>query len=518
MSSSNGTKEDGRTVKLLYWAVGIVPTLICFFYALNAIPLSPEIAAIVHSEQLSLRLPEFIQSRASVGMPINRVIYGLPVQIASFLGGSLADSLYCYFLIILLPSILLSIEICRTNAIATMQKGNPLLAIAIVVAFGVVPFFYCSFGIEEHLMASLLCPYFLLLIARAKGASPGSRVGTIAGVFAVLGLCLKPFFGVSYLVGEALLFGFVRKKKILIRSENIVIISLGILYLLIWIVFFPDFFRELPHAVAAIQSFSPSFELTLTNAFEAMSLPILLTCFVLIYRIFFAQNYLNLEGVLIGLVVILSFAAASIIQLRAYEHHLFPIFLYTLIYFALAFSCIPKALLVLPCCLLLYRIYQIVNFRLFTIGVRSQLIDEMKPVIGGHSVGLLSTTIVPHHTVILHSEAVWQFPMRNLIYLVDEYRDQDKRHVIPELIPSDAWSDTAKYFHEYVLKALEANPPEIMIVRRNFRFPMEHITVDILESLLMDPKFAEYWKDYSKKILSFDDSLSTIELYQREVH
>ena len=169
-----------------------------------------------------------------------------PVWLATFLGVP-ATAVYkgFIFLLICVALILCQLILRRLNhAWHEEAKSFTFIMIAfllILLAAGNFGYKGTSFGQREHIMMILVIPYLLASIARAEGIESSNAIKVLIGLFAGIGIAIKPHFVLVWLMTEGYLFAVCRNRHTWKSPESIIILSILISYWLVVGVFFPDY-------------------------------------------------------------------------------------------------------------------------------------------------------------------------------------------------------------------------------------------------------------------------------------
>jgi hypothetical protein len=130
-------------------------------------------------------------------------------------------------------------------------------AIAATALFGLS---LLSFGEREHLLVIAVLPYALLVARRAEHATIPARLALAIGVFAGLGVALKPHFLAVPLLLEIWLAVRQRRDWRPVRIETIALFAILVAYAITALLFARAYFTsELPELLGAYGDFKPPF-------------------------------------------------------------------------------------------------------------------------------------------------------------------------------------------------------------------------------------------------------------------
>ena len=123
--------------------------------------------------------------------------------------------------------------------------------------------------------------------------------------------------------------------------------------------------------------------------------------------------------------------------------------------------------------------------------------NELKGVVNGKTVAIISPHLRPLHAACLVNRCQYRFPMQNLAYLATEYHEQDNPNGQIRYLNPEEFSPASKLANDSIAKLFERSPPDIVLVDRGERWPMKHIQVDYLQALQMDDRIKKAWQGYS---------------------
>ena len=115
-----------------------------------------------------------------------------------------------------------------------------------------------SFEQREHLAMIAALPYFVLVAARRRRQPVKPTAATMIGLFAGVGLSLKPHFLIGSMLIELWLLVALRRDWRPLRAETLGLAAAVLIYLAAIVIFAPAYFTHiLPELVASYQATSP---------------------------------------------------------------------------------------------------------------------------------------------------------------------------------------------------------------------------------------------------------------------
>ena len=131
----------------------------------------------------------------------------------------------------------LAVLLPRAPVLGRLETMSLVLVATAVVA--ILPI--GNFGQREVVAFVLMLPYLSALLGRIGGTPPGRRLSLLIGLFAGIGLCLKPFLAAVPLLAEPLLALFARNPRLLIRAETLAMAAAVAAYAIAILLFARDY-------------------------------------------------------------------------------------------------------------------------------------------------------------------------------------------------------------------------------------------------------------------------------------
>ena len=125
-----------------------------------------------------------------------------------------------------------------------------LLAVVMAIAAG------RDFGQRDHVMAVMVVPYLFVLGNRLDDRPTSFTLGLAAGALAGVGIALKPFFLLMWVIPQTYVALFHRGRPVWNRAENLAILAIHFLYAGFIVASAPEFFTMLPLVFAYHNSYA----------------------------------------------------------------------------------------------------------------------------------------------------------------------------------------------------------------------------------------------------------------------
>lgn len=320
--------------QLKWWLALTLALLFTYFLQINLF-LHPDMMYLLHATKAMLAGGTYTTDFFETNPPLILYLYTPALFLTKLSGLSILIS----FRIYILALCFLSLTLCKTmsDGLILDKKSRYVLLAALAVSILILPVH--NFGQRDHVMTLLVFPYCFAAMLRLEDKSLSFNLGLLIGVFAALGIGLKPFFLSIPLLIESYLFYKKRSLLRLIRIETLALVSTLLFYIIFAILRFPDYFQVILPLVSRLY-------------FPGTSLP---------WSIYF--NNIYIEFVLLS---IMAFGLMRLLKLPNQHATINNIIFITLCAFTLAFS-IPHTLFyyqILPAfgtayLLLIFLLYQL---------------------------------------------------------------------------------------------------------------------------------------------------------------
>lgn len=145
--------------------------------------------------------------------------------------------------------VFISIIICLALSyylLKILLINDPLLVKWLIICLGFVLLLYpfSQFGQREHVLIILALPYILLVGIRCKNIPIHTTLTLLISVLAAIAINIKPYFLILWLTLECYLICYQKTWRTLIRSENLIIVTVSCIYLGLIIIFTPEYITK----------------------------------------------------------------------------------------------------------------------------------------------------------------------------------------------------------------------------------------------------------------------------------
>lgn len=431
-----------------------------------------------------------------VDPPLIFYIYTLPLFISRLFHLSLVDSVILFNLFIAIVSLLLTHYVLkRYLPLRAWTRLILLISCAINYTF----LFGDQLGQRECMTIMLVVPYLLLMAAYLDNLSFSTLGRVVISSLAAIGFCIKPHFFIAFFLVE--FYVLLRKRSFILifTLENIIIVSITIVYCLLMVLFTPAYiFQMVPRAWGIYYLIFQ--EPWLSNAFAVIeNLLIYLTAFL--YLPFRSR----LSKPMIGDILLLGtigFWLAFVTQKTIWLYHLLPALALTFNLLSFLFIDLLTTsktklnrLIALGLGLLLFGAYLFqcidqarISFLPFKIPVWQQMIDLTKKYASHQYLASLSDHPAPvlPLTMLTQSHSSLRFiclQTLSTIFRPDfpKSKQDEERHFLQKTITED----------------FTKHPPRLVFVNTCMYFSSEkNKAFDYIQFFSEDPKFKKIWQHY----------------------
>lgn len=369
-----------------------------------------------------------------------------------------------------------------------------ILCIAILIIPG------SNFGQREHFLVIFLLPYLILAVRRFENVETSRSLAVLVGIWAAIGLCLKPHFLLVPIAVETALLIRRRSPLAALRSENIAMATAGFAYAVAVVLLHPEFFeRILPLGVAA---YTPYYGFPWQGVLQVSVM--IVTALVLLCAI------AMLKGTSAPGAVMLIAAAAMLVgyfaQFKGYSYHLLPAFVF----------CALAAVWMVyegkrPICVAAVIAVALVSLplRAFDYTYLTPAIVEEIKVTGARSIFIATSNVSISFPMVTEYDLEWssRYPAQWLLpYAADmEQRKHDGAPISPLA------EETIEYARKTAVDDLIARPPQWVVVDEKRHKPYFTVPFDYLAFYAKDPRFDSFWSEYK-----LDHRLGAWAFYRRD--
>lgn len=223
------------------WFFLSVLILLAFFVQIT-IFLNFDVTYLTHAAVSLMNGGTYTRSFFETNPPLIFFLYMPPLLFSQHAGISLSVAMRIYFF----TAAIISLGICDF-LLKKILKKNDLLEYIILLTLVFILFFLPmhQMGQREYVMMLFIFPYLFVTMLRVEDKCVGPYFAWGVGLFAGMGIALKPFFLTVPLFVELYLIYKKRHLTSIFRIENCVMASFFILYLLFILEFFPDYIHTI---------------------------------------------------------------------------------------------------------------------------------------------------------------------------------------------------------------------------------------------------------------------------------
>ncbi len=498
---------------------------------MSVTPLNPDAAWYLYAAERVLQGSELYVDLTDPNPPLVFYLSTLPVFLASVFDASPMLVFKFAVLMTALMSFLLSMYVVRHADL--LPAGWQREAFRLALPFVFLVYVEGDAGQREHFFLLLALPYVLLSAARANGRTAGRRVGLIIGVFAGIGLALKPHFLLVWLATDVYLWHSARQppwRRIEALALGLVLAGYGGAIALLT----PAYFDVVDVAGRVYHAYNAGSVQLVTRS------PIALWLVAL-------GAFLLSRGAIVGrrtsTMLMLSSTAcllAALLQHKGWRYHFYPANAMALL---VVVVCVPQltrefrwlrpvrarpatrsmaaAVLVATALVIqqgpgrtaltiiqstvdaayatrwdrgAYRdIVSAVRRETFG-GTMTDLIEIVRTQAAAQPVVLLSTSVWPTFPLVNYSGATWPLRFNCLWMLPGSYplRPDTARYHAPA-----AMDAIERELFEHVVETLVRSPPTLLIVdQRRFKQGFGGMRFDYIEYFSQDARFVDVFRQY----------------------
>jgi hypothetical protein len=331
-----------------------------------------------------------------------------------------------------------------------------------------------QFGQREHLMVLLGLPYILAAIARARGASFSRGSAIAIGICAGTGLALKPYFLLLWIGIEGYL-ALATGRRSLLRGENISIIGLLLLYLLIVIIWTPDYFGLARQWAGLYRAYDADPRMIFTSMglivwYATLPLALIVRPAAPMRSPFYL---LFIAGT--------AFTMAAVVQFKGWGYQFYPAMVFNLLFIVVALWLLAERFMARRSgpritrhtALIWLVISSIACIKLYQ-GMKGGQDDRLAllPVVqqhaGGQYIMVLSTDVGRAFPLVNYSGSRWGSRYNSLWLLPGLYADAttDSSGIV-RYRDRAAMTAMEQQFSDAIIADLATHPPTLLIVDRN---------------------------------------------------
>lgn len=426
-----------------------------------------------------------------------------PVLVARALGTPEVLTFHCYVLLLAAVSLAATHALLRrAGAVAGPWSRHLLTG---VLAFLLIASVGQDFGQREHLAAIHMLPYLGLFSVRAAGMRVSTVAAVAIGLFAGLGLALKPY----YLAAPALLAGWTllrtRSFRSLLSPENVAVVAVHgvyVLHFLFWPADMLDgWWETLDLALDTYVGVQPGSrgELARMLGMPVVWLSVGAAAVVLVpwsRRTRATCAPFALAG--------LGMLGAALWQGKGWSYHFLPALVFAFASIAmLLLGCTGRKLRPLAAVGTALALAAVMSWHLpNTVEVRRQdtrinkLARDVARIADGGPIVALDTAMIPSFPMLTYMDEAWSSRFNSLWPLPGIYRDRPGNGGGFSYRAMQERTASERYLANAVLEDLRRWPPELVLVRKS-PCPKMPPRFAVLEWLRVDPAFRRFWSGYA---------------------
>lgn len=372
-------------------------------------------------------------------------------------------------------------------------------------------------GQREQLFAALICPYIFNTLVRTKNAYLPKTLRIIVSILAAIAICLKPHFLIFYLVTEIYIFASTKKLHTIISIENVVIISIGLLYLISWRIFYPEYFSELHFSAATVKD-------NFTNTSGIIIIASVFYCIIPAMKLFIYLKKENSEKsiTLFFFGLIICACIITYLQMRGYTQHWYLVHFFIFLFIAVT-SHLEKTYQTVALLILLSIPYIDFSQNLSLKKIQhNELINNalnIKHYTNNDPITLLTIAVPITWTQAMLINTEVTAPIRGLIH---EFFISNRKNASDETNIAITPSET--YFRNKTINFMLKNIPKWVLIVHEIEPSTsgKDLATNVITPLLSNAAFHMLWKNYRMKAVFpfhyFDGKERYLYLYQYTIH
>jgi hypothetical protein len=485
------------------WPIGAI-ALVCLFLLWGS-QLNHDTSWYLISTRWWLHGVPLYQEISELNPPLAFYLTAPPVFFADVLALDATLAMQIYVIIIAVIVLLWARMILISSGEYTAAE---VACLTLIASFALMILPLANFAQREHLMMLFTWPYVAMSLTTPS--KPFQKQAVFVGLFAALGLALKPYFLLIPLFITITQIARSKSIRPLFSTQNLTILGFCVLYVLAARVLHPAYFsKTIPQALLTYGAYSSDFWyiLSLIYVHVALGLPVG----------FFALRYQKPGSPVSAILISAALAglASYFIQSKGFGYHLIPYQTYMALLFgwviflisahfkhhrlAALFSIIPISLILIPAFVIgPYKNPAIAGFAKYLTCPRGQ-----------RSFQMFSASVWPSFPMANYADAIpanqapalWRFPgaVRQLATTQDP-----KNRARLEAYMSEARADVINDF-------IRVEPQLIIVDNNRFKPYFGKAEFSYVEYFTQVPEFRTRWQNYSKvgEFYGFD-------IYRRE--
>jgi len=398
-----------------------------------------------------------------------------PVLISEVFGWSIAPLFYLYVSLALVGSAWLCSPMM--TLIYPQLPSTHRIFLIFGILFCLFPLALEHFGQREHLFFAFFLPYLFQSFACSSGRKPPKLLSLVSGILAAIGLCFKPYFVLPFMAVELFVFSRQRASYTLRRWDLAGLVCVLAVYVGTILIVFPRYLD----CVRLAQSLYAAYDTTVLKSIAKPQVYWFAPILPVIW-IFKAPSVRDRSLYLLLAAVMGAFLLMAVVQKKGWDYQYYPLLALEAFFVAVflvrqlhhwgMFETlrlgIPGVLLLSLCGFAL----SIASYLLGPAGARSNdslLKEYLLPAVSecakGRPMYVLSTSLYPGWTMVLHSGARWPYRHASLWFLPEVYRSRPNRAPgAPVYNEPGSMPDRERLFYSQVVEDLIEHPPSLLMI------------------------------------------------------
>ena len=489
-----------------YWiATGLIIIFSVPWLFLN--PINGDTGFFVHAGSLMLNGARLYRDIVEPNAPTPYLFGAMCAALGRMVGLAPETAFLIMFALIIL------FVIYRTNRILSQLLPHQSYAapmLTVVVTYCLLPSVTYMFGEREHMLTCLILPWLFASSSDADVRTRRERI--VDGLMAGIGIAMKPYFIAAYCMVQLMNLVSRQRRAQVFRLDNMLIAAVVTVFVVITIVFFPDYLFVVRMALAdhnfgnyRFNSLPKNYLQTLLGFSLNSTIFLLIAASVLSVTSDSQQPLSKIRNLLLG--AGWAMALVMIYQREGYPYHYIPIGVMAILAFATLFLDGSRSLGPTARRYLLYALIGAIVARGIVQGTqRHEMATRTGPLLPlvtrearGKPVLVLSTSLWAGSPLLAYAGAnlAWRFPLLwTLRGFYPEKPAADNPHPYRSREEMDVYE---RYLLDSLNEDVHLHPPQLIIVETGDPHDQfGEIDLDYLDYFLRDPRFAQFFSKYEK--------------------
>ncbi|MGE3842279.1 MAG: hypothetical protein AB7I50_11885 [Vicinamibacterales bacterium] len=433
----------------------------------------------------------------------------VPVAVANAVGVAPAWVFALTVFVLAFGSGVASLHLLRQAWPAATPAVHGLLGCSVLFLLLVAPAY--DFGQREHLTVIATLPYVLAVVLHALHRTVKPGAGVAVGLAGALGFAIKPHFLVAWIAVEAALMGLRRTTRTLWRPEAFALLAIWILYALLAIAFFPEYFDVAGRVWQVYGALNA--QASVLPGLRELQVAAVLLAIVALLRL--PREYHAPLAIVTAAAC--GFLAASLLQLKGWGYQMLPPRVYLALLVVLIVAGLLQAMPALAGRLRLGAagVAGVIALSLTAISAKyvadartGPLQDFVSPLAalvrehaprGPIATLAMHTLVYPSFPLVNHTRAPWSLRHHSLWFLAAFY-ERELAAPWPDpvvLHARAAMSPLERQFYDEIISDLCRLPPRLLIVEAPSPLgPRGSRSLDLLAYYRQDPRVTRLLETY----------------------